>query len=154
MNKSEMELETGQEGYDVGYKEGFSDGQKAVSNINQLIKEAHDNAVKRDVYCCQECEGISGYPRNKHNINRGLSVLETCKTCKGAGKAPKLAVYWKIQEENEEFLKSTPSTTFHKDSEQSEIADQIITLLAYCGEMGYDIEHDIIKKIAFNKERK
>ena len=105
-------------------------------NINQLIKEAHDNAVKRNVYKCTDCLGWG------------------CEQCNNTGVAPKYAVYKKILEENIEFLNSTPSTTFHKDSEQSEISDIILVLLAYCGEMGYDIEKHIIEKIAFNKERK
>ena len=87
--------------------------------MNQLIKEAHDNAIKRNVY----------------------------------GNNPKVDVYHKLKEETEEFLFSEPSDTFHKDSEQSEIADHFIILLAYCGEMNYDIEKHIIEKIAYNKER-
>ena len=35
---------------------------------------------------CKTCGGVSGYPRNIENINRGYNVLETCPDCKGTGK--------------------------------------------------------------------
>jgi len=69
------------------------------------------------------------------------------------GNYPKDDVYEKLKEEIEEFKNSEPSLFFSKDSEQSEIADIIITLLAYCGEMNYDIETHIREKIDFNKTR-
>ena len=106
-----------------------------ILNIPQLIKQAHENAVDRNVYECSDCLGWG------------------CEQCNNTGVSIKYAVYKKVLEENEEFLKSTPSKTFHKDSEQSEISDIIITLLAYCGEMGYDIEKAIVEKIEFNKTR-
>ena len=68
-------------------------------------------------------------------------------------KAPKRDVYIKLTEELEEFWTSMPCVNFHKDSEQSEISDIIIVLLAYCGEMGYDIEQDIQDKLDYNDGR-
>ena len=88
-------------------------------NIQQLIKEAHDNAIRNNFY--------SSYPKND--------------------------VYKKLQEEVQEFGIAIPSNTFHKDSEQSEISDIILVLLAYCGEKNYDIEKDIIAKMEYNKTR-
>jgi len=87
--------------------------------MKKLIKEAHDNAVKRGFY--------STYPKND--------------------------VYKKLQEEVQEFGIAKPSEAFHKDSEQSEISDIILVLLAYCGEKNYDIEKAIKNKIAYNKKR-
>ena len=69
------------------------------------------------------------------------------------GVFPKLDVHKKVYEENMEFMDSKPSDTFHKDSEQSEISDIIIVLLAYCGEMGYDIEQALIDKLNYNDSR-
>jgi len=69
------------------------------------------------------------------------------------GKDPKSDVYEKLKEEIIEFNKSSPSDEFDKDSEQSEIADIIIVLLAYCGLKKYDIEKHISKKIKYNKTR-
>ncbi|MDA3939604.1 MAG: hypothetical protein PF693_09875 [Spirochaetia bacterium] len=66
---------------------------------------------------------------------------------------PKNDVHEKLREEIEEFRIATPNNTFHKDSEQSEIADIIIVLLAYCKEMGYDVEKLLTEKIEFNKIR-
>jgi NTP pyrophosphatase (non-canonical NTP hydrolase) len=88
-------------------------------NIKQLIKEAHENAVRNNFY--------SSYPKND--------------------------VYKKLQEEVQEFGLAIPSETFNKDSEQSEISDIILVLLAYCGEKGYDIEQDIIVEMEYNKTR-
>ena len=110
--------------------------------MDKLIKEAHDNAIRIGAYDCGYCEGI-GY----------LMDGDTCPYCKGSRKDPKIAVYEKIIEEDLEFLNSIPSETFNKDSEQSEISDIILVLLAYCGEMNYDIEKDIIAKMEYNKKR-
>jgi len=66
---------------------------------------------------------------------------------------PKNDVYKKLQEEIQEFGIAIPSDTFNKDSEQSEISDIILVLLAYCGEKNYDIEKDIIAKMEYNKKR-
>lgn len=65
----------------------------------------------------------------------------------------KEAVFHKIQEESEEFLISCPSDTFSKDSEQSEIADIILTLYSYCIESGYDIEKLLSEKMYYNEHR-
>ena len=65
----------------------------------------------------------------------------------------KQLVHLKVREENEEFLISKPSHIFHKDSEQSEIADIILTLLSYCHEVGYDPYKLLIEKMEFNKTR-
>jgi len=69
------------------------------------------------------------------------------------GNYPKEDVYKKLISEVNEFWHSEPSGTFSKDSEQSEISDIMLVLLAYCGEEGYDIEKNISEKIEFNKTR-
>ena len=66
---------------------------------------------------------------------------------------PKVDVFHKLNEEIIEFYNSEPMEGFHKDSEQSEISDIIIVLLAYCGEMGYDIEQALIDKLNYNDSR-
>ena len=116
-------------------------------DIKKLVKNAHDNAVKIRAYDCVDCEGEGFFP-----IAEGYDVVK-CSVCKGSGKTAKDNVYEKITEESIEFIKSKPSETFHKDSEQSEIGDIFITLLAYCGEMNYDAEKIITEKIEFNKTR-
>lgn len=106
-------------------------------NINELIKKAHDNAVKRRFYICRECGGNG------------------CNGCYHTGINAKINVHADIEKENDEFYNSIPSgkNEFHKDSEQSEIADMILILLAYCGEMKYDIESDVISKMQYNEVR-
>ena len=119
-----------------------------MSVLKTMIKDSHYNAVKNGFYDCVDCDK----GRIQEHDKRGLREYK-CNQCNGTGKTAKLAVYKKILEENEEFLKSEPSETFNKDSEQAEISDMIITLLAYSEEMGYDIENDIVQKIEYNKTR-
>ena len=111
--------------------------------IPEIIKQAHENAVSRDFYRCGYCEG-SGW---------NIQFVEPCHNCNGSGKTAKLNVYRDIKKEAEEFINSKPSDTFNKDSEQSEIADMILILLAYCGEMNYDIESAVIEKMKYNATR-
>ena len=59
----------------------------------------------------------------------------------------------KLLEELNEFIDAVPRDEFHKDSEQSEISDMIIVLLAYSGYKGYDIDSSIADKLAFNRTR-
>jgi len=105
--------------------------------INELIKQAHDNAVKRGFYICRYCQG------------------EGCNQCYHSGQSAKYNVYRDIEKENDEFIDSTPESVniFNKDSEQSEIADMILILLAYCGEMNYDVEKLVTEKMEYNKIR-
>jgi NTP pyrophosphatase (non-canonical NTP hydrolase) len=102
--------------------------------IPEIIKQAHENAVRRGFYICRDCGG------------------KVCNQCNNFS-AAKLNVYHDIKKELEEFINSTPCDTFHKDSEQSEIADMILILLAYCGEMKIDIESAIIEKMKYNATR-
>jgi len=117
-------------------------------DINNLIKEAHDNAVKHGFYDCGDC--VNG--RIVESDSRGVRSYQ-CDNCNGTGKDAKTNVYRKIIEEAAEFLYSSPSESFHKDSEQSELADIIIVCLAYAGEKGYNIERAINEKINYNKIR-
>jgi hypothetical protein len=105
--------------------------------INELIEKAHGNAVKRGFYICHNCEG------------------KGCNQCYHSGKSAKYNVYMDIQKENEEFFSSIPSSVniFDKDSEQSEISDIILILLAYCKEQNYDIEKSLIEKSDYNITR-
>ena len=94
--------------------------------LNEIIKQSHDNAVKRKKYDCPFC---------------------------GVGKHAKHNVIEDMYDELSEFEDAVPSDTFHKDSEQSELVDMILILLAYSHEAGYDIEKAIIEKLEYNKTR-
>jgi len=59
----------------------------------------------------------------------------------------------KLGEEIGEFRNSSPSDTFSKDSEQSEIADIILILTTYCRAAGYDVEKIVLDKLQFNATR-
>lgn len=102
--------------------------------LNEIIKQSHENATARNKYQCPSC-----------------SV--GCDDCDGTGKTAKDNVFWDMKSELFEFDQSSPSDTFHKDSEQSEIADMIMILLAYSKEAGYDIEKAIVEKLEYNKVR-
>ena len=69
------------------------------------------------------------------------------------GDNPKEDVAKKLYEEILEFEFSKPFNIFHKDSEQSEISDIILVLLAYCGKMGYNIEQALQDKLDYNDGR-
>ena len=131
-------------------------------NIKELIKEAHSNAIERGFYDCFACQGkkTTGgcsedgdcFSCSKHEDN---CVLTICLNCNGSGIEPtiKKLVHDKLEEELLEFANSYPSETFDKDSEQSEISDIILVLLAYCGQMNYNIEQAIIDKMKYNRTR-
>ena len=121
-----------------------------ILNIKELIKEAHDYSKSHGFYDCFECKGKKTM---FYEWSNGIAVY--CNRCNGSGIDPtiKKLVHDKLEEELLEFANSYPSKTFDKDSEQSEISDIILVLLAYCGEMGYDIEQDIIAKMAYNRTR-
>lgn len=116
--------------------------------IPEIIKQAHKNAVRREFYRCRDCGGNGS--NNKENETDNYC---SCSQCNGTGKTTKLNVYHDIKTELEEFIKSAPCNTFNKDSEQSEIADMILILLAYCGEMKIDIESAVIEKMKYNATR-
>lgn len=93
-------------------------------NLNLLAAEAHRTALKR----LPELE----------NVTPTIFKLKT---------------YIKIIEENGEFVKAEPTEDFSKDSEQSEIADIIITLLTYSASRNYDVEKLITDKMEYNRSR-
>lgn len=120
------------------------------------IRDAHKNVIKNRFYNCKICNGKGFIRNNKYphqENNEKAYPTEKCKECNKTGETAKKAVYEKLKEEVEEFNISKPSNIFSKDSEQSEIADIIIVLLAYCGEMKYNISKHIKAKIEFNKNR-
>lgn len=102
--------------------------------IPEIIKQAHDNAVRRGFYTCRDCGG------------------KVCNQCNNFS-AAKLNVYHDIIKEAHEFIHSNLSDVFNKDSEQSELADIILIVLAYCGEMKIDIEKAVIDKMKYNETR-
>ena len=114
-------------------------------NIPELIKKAHSNGVKHNFYKCKQCDGDGIFDTGES--------YELCCMCNGSTKTAKLNVYNDIKKECEEFIKSKPSEQFHKDSEQSELADIILIILAYCGETGIDIEKAVIEKMKYNETR-
>jgi RecJ-like exonuclease len=115
--------------------------------IKELIEKAHSNAVKRDLYRCRDCGGDGDFK------NDNWDVVRICTNCNGTGKTEKLNVYNDMKKELEEFINSKPLQYFHKDSEQSEISDMILILLAYCKEQNYDIEKALIEKSDYNITR-
>lgn len=93
--------------------------------ISALVKEAHITAVEK----------------GHHDFESIMHLKD--------------AVVDKIIEETSEFKESVPEfgNHFNKDSEQSEIADIILVLMAYCGACSYDLEHILQLKMAYNKGR-
>lgn len=116
-------------------------------NIPELIKRAHENAVRKGFYDCLICSGQGGFQTDMNKYG------DTCPDCRGTGKTAKLNVYNDIKKECEEFIKSIRTDEFHKDSEQSELADIILIILAYCEETGIDIEKAVIEKLNYNDIR-
>ena len=114
-------------------------------NINELMKQAHDNAMKRGFYKCIYCGGTG-------NVKYG-TCIEKCFNCKGTGKDALTNVCDDIMLEVEELRISTFKKEFDKDSRESELSDIILILLAYCEEEHIDIVQAIIAKNEYNKTR-
>ena len=116
--------------------------------INKLAKQAHEYATRIGAYLCPECKGKQQIP-TKHDTNK----LTECFVCSGTGKSARWRFIDKINEEHTEFVYTKPSTEFHKDSEQSELADIILVCFSYAIESGYDVEKILRDKIEYNKTR-
>jgi len=142
--------------------------------INELIKEAHENAIEKGFYDCPECNG-------KKYIGRGSHFVKKCKECNGTGidqnkNIPEMLMLiiteiseavealrenkfsnWKLFKDLEYIYGKDTNFTFFKahikDTFEDEIADTFIRLFDLCGYMNIDIEKHIKAKMEYNKTR-
>ena len=123
--------------------------------IKEIMEMAHDNAVKHGFYKCPECGG-SGLLKGiteKEITDYPIPDMLECPICHGEGSTAKMNVIDALISEHDELYLSKPSKEFHKDSEQSELADIIFVCLAYAQEQGYDMDKAIKEKLSYNKIR-
>lgn len=94
---------------------------------------------------------INELAKKTHESTAYRGILDKYKTVQELKKA----TAEKAMEEVIEFVYSMPSsdTDFHKDSEQSEIADIILVMLTYAHDSEYDIEKILSDKLKYNEKR-
>lgn len=148
-------------------------------NINELIKEAHGNAVEKGFYDCPKCKGSGLYyekypdckncaPVNECRKSYGeyCCISSVCDFCKGTGinqnkNIPELLML--VVTEISEAVESLREKRFAelnknvgfigKDTFEDEIADTFIRLADICGYLKIDIEKHILAKIKYNSTR-
>lgn len=97
-----------------------------MNQLTKIINKAHENAVKRGVYDCKDCEGTGKLITYNHK-----EVTSTyCYVCKGTRKASQKNIIAKLWEEVSELEKA-----FDENKESSK---------AY---LEYHVEHDDVKFI-------
>lgn len=144
-------------------------------NITELVKRAHDNAVSKGFYECENCD-------NTGKVLEVCNYYTTCDVCNGKGKAPKnigellMLVVSELGEALEAHRKGSLgghaclidmfdenekdqnkwNENFReliKDSLEDELADAVIRIADMCGYLGIDLEKHIELKMKYNATR-
>jgi len=115
--------------------------------INELVSEAHYNAVNKGFYDFPETGG------NGKNIGELLmlimSELGEAMEAHRCGKFADREIY-------ERELNGYEGTSFYdniKDTFEDELADTVIRIADLCGYLGIDLEKHIAAKMEYNKTR-
>jgi NTP pyrophosphatase (non-canonical NTP hydrolase) len=105
-------------------------------NINELVKEAHENAVAKGWW-----EG------NEHNIPEKIALIHSevseALECFRAGE---MKTIFKARDDSSMRIKKP-------EGFPSELADVIIRIADLCGHLEIDLEKEIATKMAYNKTR-
>lgn len=149
-------------------------------NIEKMVDSAHDNAIRREVYTCFNCDG-RGKTRNNTTTKDGkykFGFLK-CADCGGSGQSPTTNIIQKLKEETlelqeafiehktsdiDEFLNCLPFVCYDKtyielfekhikNSQGDELADIVIVCLAASKELGIDLGKHIEAKLYYNGVR-
>ena len=109
--------------------------------LNILIKDAHDNAVKKGFFEAEDSV------INKMLINNEFSIQEI-KAVKNAFKSQNLMLLVGEVAEANEALRKNDEENF-----KEELADIAIRLAGQCGNLGLDLDTEIRKKMDKNINR-
>lgn len=140
-------------------------------NIAELVKKAHDNAVSKGFYECENCD-------NTGKVLEVCNYYTTCDVCNGSGKAPKnigellMLVVSELGEALEADRDNKHADYVHfescvkdnisfeesfrasiKNSFEDEMADIVIRVADMCGYLGIDLEKHIELKMKYNATR-
>lgn len=140
------------------------------TNLNKIINKAHENAVKRNEYDCEFCNG-EGYIQFSVDPDDGAF----CEYCNGTGKTPQKNIIAKLLEEVVELEKALAENResskvyleYHvehndikfipefekyiKNTIGDELADIAIEVFAAAEELEIDIISHIIAKNKYNE---
>ena len=124
--------------------------------INQLIKEAHDNAVNKgfhrdyDLLVNSIKEKVT--PENIKQMDRLLGYVKLVEINKDIN-----LIVTELSEASEHIRKRTLLTDsekkYWKESFEEEIADAVIRIADLCGQYNIDLEYFIKEKMEYNKTR-
>ena len=134
--------------------------------LNEIIKQSHDNAVKKGFYDCPNCDG------------KGIKGSFECPFCNGSGKSQKNIgeLLMLVVSELGEALEAHRSGTYPlyemfqsaidggldfklalqdhiKDTFHDELADAVIRICDMCGYLNIDLEKHIELKMRYNETR-
>lgn len=140
--------------------------------INEIIKQSHNNAVKKGFYDCPNCDG------------KGIKGSFECPFCNGSGKSQKnigellMLVVSELGEALEAHRKGKRSVKFDvfendglcvwnftkkddidyfkgniKDTFEDELADAVIRICDMCGYLNIYLEKHIELKMRYNETR-
>ena len=141
-------------------------------NINELIKQAHDNAVNKGFYDCHICKGdgiidtgesydpcprcdCSGRDKNK-NIGELLMLVvsELGEALETTRRENTFALMEMFQSDiDADFDFESTYFTYVKNSFEAEIADTVIRIFDLCGYLNIDLEKHIELKMKYNETR-
>lgn len=117
-------------------------------NINALIRQAHDIAVKNGFY---EYENEIKNIGNRNISEMLMLIVSELAEAQEALRRNKFNPY--LPEYTNKKLNIVKFKKYTKDTFEDEIADTFIRLADLCGYLNIDIEKFIIAKIEYNKTR-
>lgn len=119
-------------------------------NINQLIKQAHDNAVEKGFYGDGDKNIGELLMLIVSELGEALEAHRENRFCKASSiTIDSFSIVFSIlTEKNVAYYEHVIKDTF-----EDEIADVFIRLADMCGYLNIDIEKHIIAKMAYNKTR-
>lgn len=124
--------------------------------INQLIKEAHDNAINkgfhRDYTMLVNSIKEMVNPENVKQMDRLLQYVKLTEINKDIN-----LIVTELSEASEHIRKRSLLTSsekkYWKESFEEEIADAVIRIADLCGQYNIDLEYFIREKMEYNKTR-